>query len=129
MHAILVRGSNSASSPRTLKVFQNRDDVDFATAEEAEPAQTFELAQTSEVQELPVKRARFSKVRRLALFFADNFGDGDEEATRLTYLGFRGEWMQLGRAPTNILYEAAANPNDHAVRGTNVRQVGHPGGA
>lgn len=98
-------------------------------AEESEGTQTFELSQTSEVQELPVKRAKFSAVRRLSLFFPDNFGDGDEDVTRLGYIGFRGEWMQLGRAPANILYEAAANPSDHKVKGTNVNTMGsHIGG-
>ncbi|EON99387.1 putative 60s ribosomal protein l3 protein [Phaeoacremonium minimum UCRPA7] len=129
LHSILLRTSNSPSAPKTLKVFINRDDVDFSTAEEQEGTQEFELSQTSDVQELPVKRARFGKVQRLTLFFPDNFSDGEEDVTRITYLGFKGEWMQLGRAPANILYEAAANPSDHAVKGTSVNQMGsHIGG-
>jgi len=44
--------------------------------------------------------------------------------TRVGYLGFKGDFMQLGRAPTNIIYEAAANPADHALKGTNVTQMG-----
>lgn len=129
LHSILLRTSNSQSAPKTLKVFINRDDVDFGTAEEQEGTQEFELSQTSDVQELPVKRARFGKVQRLTLFFPDNFSDGEEDVTRVSYLGFKGEWMQLGRAPANILYEAAANPSDHAVKGTSVNQMGsHIGG-
>ena len=124
LHSILLRTSNSDSAPKTLKVLQNRDDVDFGVAEEAEGTQVLELAQTSDVQELPVKRAKFAQVRRLALFFPDNFGDGDEDVTRITYLGFRGEWMALGRAPATILYEAAANPSDHKLKGTAVNQMG-----
>jgi hypothetical protein len=124
LHSILLRTSNSDSAPKTLKVFQNREDIGFSEAEEEEPAQEFELSQTSEIQELPVKRARFGKVQRLTLFFPDNFGDGDEDVTRICYMGFKGEWMQLGRAPANIIYEAAANPNDHSIKGTNVNQMG-----
>lgn len=71
-----------------------------------------------------MKRALFGKVQSLTLFFEDNFGDGEEDVTRLTYLGFKGEWMQLGRAPTNILYEAAANPSDHKLKGTEVNKMG-----
>lgn len=103
LHSILIRTSQSASAPKTLKVFQNREDVDFEAAEDAPAEQEFELSQASEVQDLPVKRAKFGKVQRLALFFPDNFGDGDEDVTRISYLGFKGEWMQLGRAPANIL--------------------------
>lgn len=123
LHAILIRTSDSDSAPKTLKVIINRDDVDFETAENAQGTQTFELSRTSEVQELPVRRARFGAVRRLVLFFPDNFGDGDEDITRISYLGFKGEWMQLGRAPANILYEAAANPSDHKIKGTSVNQM------
>jgi hypothetical protein len=124
LHSILLRSSPSDSAPRTLKVFINRSDMDFETASELDPTQEFELSQTSEIQELPVKRALFGKVQRVSLFLEDNFGDGDEDVTRLSYLGFKGEWMQLGRAPVNILYEAAPNPNDHAVKGTNVNAMG-----
>ncbi|OTB04174.1 hypothetical protein M426DRAFT_321027 [Hypoxylon sp. CI-4A] len=121
LHAILLRTSPSDSAPRTLKVFINRDDVDFGAAEQLPPTQTFELSQTSEVQELPVRRALFGKVRRLTLFFEDNFGD---DVSSATYLGFKGEWMQLGRAPAQILYEAAPNPNDHAVKGVSASNAG-----
>lgn len=65
-----------------------------------------------------MKRALFGKVRNITLFFADNHGDGEEDVTRIEYLGFKGEWMKLGGAPQEILYEAAANPADHAVKGT-----------
>jgi hypothetical protein len=121
LHSILIRTSNSESAPQTLKVFINRDDLDFSIASELAPTQEFALSQTSEVQDIQVKRALFGKVQRLILFVEDNYGD---DVSRISYLGFKGDWMQLGRAPTNILYEAAANPNDHTVKGTNVNQMG-----
>ncbi|KAL2143903.1 hypothetical protein VTI28DRAFT_9891 [Corynascus sepedonium] len=124
LHSILLRTSDSDSAPKTLKVIINRDDVDFGVAEETSGTQEFELSRTGEVQELPVRRARFNAVRRLTLFFPDNFGDGEEDVTRISYIGFKGEWMQLGRAPANILYEAAANPGDHKIKGTSVNQMG-----
>lgn len=86
--------------------------------------QTLELSQTSDVQEIPVRRALFGKVQRLTLFFADNFGDGEEDVTRVSYVGFKGEWTLLGKAPANILYEAAAQPGDHSIKGTSVNQMG-----
>ncbi|KAI1737148.1 PITH domain-containing protein [Xylaria scruposa] len=131
LHSILLRTSPSASAPRTLRVYINRDDLDFEGAESREPTQVFELSQTSEVQEVPVKKTLFRATQRLSLFFVDNFGprrsdddgsdsgsedDAEEEVTRLSYLGFKGEWMALGRAPAQILYEAAANPNDHNLK-------------
>ncbi|KAK7978313.1 Galactose-binding protein [Apiospora saccharicola] len=124
LHSILLRTSPSNSAPRTLKLFINRDDVDFDAAADLPPTQILELSQTGDVQELPVKRALFSKVTRLTLFIEDNFGDGDEDVTRFSYLGFKGEWMALGRAPAQILYEAAPNPNDHALKGTSSNAMG-----
>lgn len=115
LHTILIRSPPDSSAPRTLKVFINREDVDFDVAEEMRPTQTFELSQFNGVQELSVRRALFGNVRRLALFFEDNFGD---DSTRISYLGFKGDWIPVGRAPVNILYESAPNPNDHRVKGT-----------
>lgn len=124
LHSLLIRTSQSACAPRTLKLFVNRHDVDFSTASELSPTQEIHLAQTSDVQDIPVKRALFGKAQSLTLFFEDNYGDGDEDVSRISYLGFKGEWMRLGGAPREIVYEAAANPSDHAVKGTNVLGVG-----
>ncbi|KAI0025650.1 DUF1000 domain protein [Xylariomycetidae sp. FL0641] len=124
LHSILLRTSPSPSAPKTLRVYANREGLDFETAADLSPTQQLELAQTGDVQEIPVRRALFASCRRVTLFFVDNFGDGEEDVTRVSYLGFRGEWMQLGRAPKNILYESAPNPSDHAIKGTGVNQMG-----
>jgi hypothetical protein len=113
LHSILIRTSDSDSSPKTLKVFVNQDDMDFEGASEMEPTQVLEVARTSEVQEIPVKRVKFNMTRSLALFFEDNWSQGEEEETRLSYLGFKGDFMKLNKEPVSVLYEAAANPADH----------------
>ncbi|KAK9440475.1 hypothetical protein VB005_05106 [Metarhizium brunneum] len=124
LHSILIRTSPSLSAPKTLHLYVNHDNLDFSTAEDMDPVQKIELSQTSDVQEIPVKRALFGRVQRLVLFFVDNFGDGDEDVSRISYVGFKGEWTKLGKAPTNILYEAAAQPGDHKIKGTSVNQMG-----
>lgn len=113
LHSILIRTSTSASAPMNLKVFINREGLDFSTASDLPGTQTLELAQSNEIQEIPVKRALFNSVRSLGLFVVDNWSGGDEESTRISYLGFRGEWLKSGGAPTNLVYESAANPSDH----------------
>ncbi|KAF9638598.1 putative duf1000 domain-containing protein [Lasiodiplodia theobromae] len=132
LHAILVRTSTTDSAPKTLKVFLNRDDLDFGTASDLQPTQTFELSQTNDIQEVPVKRALFNTTRSLTLFFEDNFGQGEEDVTRISYLAFKGEFMKLNKEPVNFLYEAAANPADHKVKGTSAlgmgSGIGGPGG-
>lgn len=124
LHSILIRTSNSASAPLTLKVHVNRADLDFSSASDLQPTQTLSLAQTSEVQEVPLRRALFNTTRSLTLFFEDNWSAGEEDETRVCYLGFKGEWMKLSREPVSVLYEAAARPADHKVKGTEVLGMG-----
>jgi hypothetical protein len=112
LHSILLRSSSTSSAPRTLKLFINRLDVDFGLAADLQPLQTLELSQTSEVQDIPVKRSAFGNVYSLTLFFEDNFG---EDATEIYYLAFKGEFTKLNREPIEVFYEAAANPKDHTM--------------
>ncbi len=115
LHSILIRTSTTSSAPQTLKVYVNRDNLDFSTAADLAATQKIDLAQSNDVQEIPVKRALFNTVLSLDLFFEDNWGQGEEDEARLSYLGFKGEWMKLNREPVNFLYEAAANPKDHKL--------------
>ncbi|KAL8721112.1 MAG: hypothetical protein Q9225_002135 [Loekoesia sp. 1 TL-2023] len=112
LHAILVRSSEDSSAPKTLKLFSNRDDLDFSTASDLQPTQTLDLSQTSEIQELPVKRTLFGNTYNINLFIEDNYGD---EVTRVYWIGFKGEFMNLNREPVEVLYEKAANPKDHTL--------------
>ncbi|KAI1817104.1 translation protein [Poronia punctata] len=134
LHSILVRGSQAASSPRTMRVYINRTDLDFDAVEDMKPTQELQLGQTSEVQEIPVKRVLFNNVHHLTLFIVDNFGhrvggdggsdsdsDEDWEPTRLTYLGFKGEWSQQGRAPVQII--ALPRPVDSSSQLRSQRQM------
>jgi hypothetical protein len=115
LHSLLLRTSPSPSSPRTLKLFINDDTLDFSGASEKPPTQVLSISQTSEVQEIPVKRAHFNTTRTLTLFFEDNWSNGDEDETRISYLGFKGDFMKLNKEPVSFVYEAAANPSDHKM--------------
>jgi hypothetical protein len=112
LHAILLRADTSDSCPQTLRVFHNKDDLDFSTAGDVEPTQTLTVSQTNDIQELQVKRARFGNTYNLTLFFEDNYGD---DVTRVYWVGFKGEFTELNREPFEVLYEKAANPKDHEL--------------
>jgi len=112
LHAVLLRTSDSASSPQTLKLFLNKDDLDFSSASDLSPTQILHVSRTNEVQELPVKRALFGNTYNLTLFMEDNHGD---EASRVYWVGFKGEFRELNREPFEVLYEKAANPKDHEM--------------
>ncbi|QIX02200.1 hypothetical protein AMS68_007717 [Peltaster fructicola] len=125
LHSIFFRTSTTSQAPMTVKVFINRDDLDFATATSLQPTQTLELSQTNDVQDVPVKRALFNTVRSLDLYFEDNWSHGEEDVTRISYLGFKGDWMKLNREPVSFLYEAAANPADHKLAAGVGERIGH----
>lgn len=112
LHSVLVRSSEDSSAPKTLKLFPNREDLDFSSASDLQSTQTIELSQTSAIQDLPVKRTLFGNTYNLNLFIEDNFGNG---ATRIYWLGFKGEFSALNREPVEVLYEKAANPKDHTL--------------
>jgi hypothetical protein len=113
LHSIILRTNPGPSCPKTLKVFVNEESLDFETASEKEPTQTLEISQTSEVQEIGVKRAKFGTTRSLSLFFEDNWSGGEEDETRVEYLAFKGDFMKLNKEAVSVLYESAANPSDH----------------
>jgi hypothetical protein len=108
-----------------MHLHKNRDSLDFAEVSSSSPTQTLSLAQSSEVQEIPVKRALFNNVSTLTLFIEDNWGAGDEDVTRISYIGFKGEWMKLIKEPVVVNYEAAANPKDHKIKGVASMGMGH----
>jgi len=47
------------------------------------------------------------------LYIENNWSDGEEEVSRLWYIGFKGEWTELKDAPLLTVYEATPNPADH----------------
>ncbi|KIW09801.1 hypothetical protein PV08_11902 [Exophiala spinifera] len=124
LYSILIRTSDSDSAPMTLKLFRNRDDMDFSMAADLTPTQKLTLPKTNDVAEIPLNRALWNGTTSINLFFEDNHSGGDEDVTRVAYLGFKGDFMALNREPVSVLYEAAANPQDHKlIQGlTNVNQ-------
>ena len=77
-----------------------------------------------------MRRTLWTNTRSITLFFESNHGgagaennddedddeddhDDEDEVTRITYIGFKGDWLKAGGVPASLLYEAAANPKDH----------------
>jgi PITH domain len=91
--------------------------VDFSAAQEYAPIQTLTVPRTNDVVELPLQRQKWNGTTSIDLFFENNYGYGDEDVTRVQYLGFKGEWTALNREAISVLYESAANPRDHKIKG------------
>ncbi|ANB12676.1 hypothetical protein AWJ20_940 [Sugiyamaella lignohabitans] len=129
LHSLLIRTTSDDYAPKTIKLFKNREDLDFSTASDLTPTAAFthpygvggdesvELEASSNrtmdeegIAEYAVNRAHFSNLTSLTLFIEDNHG---EDTTKILYIGLRGEWSKMSRAPVVTMYEAAANPRDH----------------
>ncbi|MCJ1369962.1 hypothetical protein MMC20_001174 [Loxospora ochrophaea] len=111
LHEIMIRTSDDDTAPSSLKIYLNRNDLDFSSTSDLEPTQELHLSQLNDVQRIPVKRSSFGNTYCLTLFFDSNYGSG---VTNIYWLAFKGEFMHLNREPVEILYEKAANPKDHA---------------
>ncbi|KAJ2751842.1 hypothetical protein H4S06_004058 [Coemansia sp. BCRC 34490] len=103
LRSIYIWGGATGAAPSEVRVFANRDDLDFDTVGQCAPTQQWSLvAQAREPVEYPVRATKFSSVRSLVLHFPRNFGD---DSTALYYLAFRGEWTRLTDAPVVSIYE------------------------
>jgi hypothetical protein len=121
LHSLLIYTAPSPSAPKTVKLFKNRDDLDFSVAADLKAVQTIEVPQPvpgAEVFELPLSRALWNTTNSITLFIEDNWSNGEEDVTKVGYVGFKGSFIALNREPITVLYEAAANPSDHvAIQG------------
>ncbi|KAI1918596.1 hypothetical protein LOZ58_002793 [Ophidiomyces ophidiicola] len=120
LHSLLIFAAPTSSAPKTIKLFRNRPDLDFSTASDLQATQVLAIPQTltgsnRDVLEIPLNRALWNTTTSATLFFEDNWSDGEEDVTKVGYLGFKGQFMALNREPVTVLYEAAANPKDHAI--------------
>eukprot|EP00898_Chlorokybus_atmophyticus_P001241 jgi/Chlat1/2117/Chrsp17S02711 len=115
--SICVIGGTDGTSPVRMKVFTNREDMDFGNAAAAPAVQEFELAENARGDlEYPTRQsakyAKFQGVANVTLYFPTSLNG---ERTRIHFIGFKGEYTQLKRDAVvqNIVYEAAPLPQDH----------------
>lgn len=139
LHSILIRTTPDQHAPKVIKLFKNRDDLDFSLASELEPVATLNhpsgvgadpssspisVSSTTSpgqvdldaegIVEYALNRAKFSNLTSLCIYIPENQDEEEEEeVTKVLYVGLRGEFRELSKAPVIALYEAAANPKDH----------------
>jgi len=116
------------ASPRTIKVFSDRDDIDFEMARELDPQCKVEVLPPDHFVEgttdYPLRPAgKFQNVSSITLFFEDNFasglldGSGDDVSTIVTYIGVKGKGSRQKRMAVDAVYETRGMRKDHQVPG------------
>ena len=134
--------ANTAASPRTLRIYVNRPNLDFETVRDLQPTATIDLMPASHAWseehaggtiDYPLRPAgRFQNVSEIALYFCDNHAmeegaggsndmddtDEDRIQTEITYVGFKGKGTNMKRKAVEAVYETRGMKKDHQVPGS-----------
>jgi hypothetical protein len=107
--------------PRRIKLFVDRDDLDFETARDMEPQMQLECLPPHHFVEgsidYPLRPAgRFQGISSLTIYVADNYS-GDECSTIITYVGLKGKGTKQKRAAVDTIYEVKPMPMGNKVPG------------
>lgn len=113
LKSIRVAGGPDGASPSRMKVWINRNDVDFSNADDLPPTQEWELVEDFQA-EIPweTRLFKFQNVTSLTIYFPENFG---ADSSLVYYIGLTGEYQAQNRQPVIATYEARAQPADHKV--------------
>lgn len=113
LKAICIIGGQNGTAPSKLRVYINRDDLDFSTVSSLPPVQEWDLQDnTAGVIEYPTQVAKFNGVHSIDLHIPSCFS-GD--MTEVHFVGFKGEWSDRKRRPVEAVYEAQPMPDSNAV--------------
>lgn len=116
-----IGGSLESSPPRTVKLFVDRENIDFDAARELPPQATLDLLPPDHFVEgsldYPLRPAgRFQNISSVTLFFVDNYTQDEESCTEVTFVGFKGKGTRVKRLAVDTVYESSANLADHDVK-------------
>jgi len=111
LKSFTVIGGDEGSAPNTVKIWKNRDDIDFENAEDVKCDQEFNLSFDADGSvQYPVRISKFQNVASVTMFFTGNFED---ETTQINYIGLKGEGTKNKYGIVHATYEARALESDH----------------
>lgn len=112
LKALTVRAPSNGSGPSKMKIWVNRDDVDFSTCHDLKCSQELIVPQDALGEfKIVLKPALFQNTNTIAILFYAPYNDDDE--ITMSFLGFFGQPTTHKRQAVNVVYEAKANPKDH----------------
>lgn len=122
LKGVIVIGGENGHHPNKMRLYKNRPHMTFDDIG-LPPDQEFELQpDPAGTLEYTTKVVKFSSVTHLSIHFPSNFG---EETTKISYIGFRGEYTKAHRHGVTICnYESTPQMSDHKEKA--VDSVGKP---
>lgn len=115
LKAIQIIGGANGTSPGSLKLYTNRDDLDLSSVQSMPAVQEWELQDDQQgLIEYPVQVAKFNGVHQLSFYFPANFGS---DFTEINFIGLKGEFTERKREAVQAVYESRPMAEDHKVDG------------
>jgi hypothetical protein len=115
MKFFALSGGANGSCPSNVKIFTNREDIDFDNCNDLPATQEFELAEDLQGRCFYRLNARaFSNITSVTFYFPSNHGS---DTTTIYYMDIRGDFMQLlARKAVKTTYESRPQLSDHKAR-------------
>eukprot|EP01130_Rhizamoeba_saxonica_P013200 TRINITY_DN5603_c2_g2_i1.p1 TRINITY_DN5603_c2_g2~~TRINITY_DN5603_c2_g2_i1.p1 ORF type:complete len:131 (+),score=26.00 TRINITY_DN5603_c2_g2_i1:277-669(+) len=89
LKGICVIGDDGGRSPKTVKLFRNREDIDFDNVEDIDHTQKIALPENFDGEAtVLLKPFKFNNVTSLTMYIQDNYG---ADTTKIYYIGLKGE--------------------------------------
>ncbi|CAJ1439426.1 unnamed protein product [Effrenium voratum] len=112
--SISVIGGDGGSAPSKVKLYINRDDLDFTTVGDVESTQDVDLVEDFHgAIQFPLRAAKFLSVTSVCLYFPQSFGG---ERTRIHWIGLWGVGTDHKRQAVMTVYEAVGQRKDNDVK-------------
>mmetsp|Transcript_17830 Transcript_17830/g.50214 ORF Transcript_17830/g.50214 Transcript_17830/m.50214 type:complete len:213 (+) Transcript_17830:48-686(+) len=109
-----MSGISPDSSPSLIKAWKNRSDLNFDNVETDKPLQEWALQPDMGAElDYPTSVAKWHGCQSITFFIENNFGS---ETTCIAYIGLKGSFAKISKAPVNVVYEAKPQPKDHEVK-------------
>eukprot|EP01103_Thecamoeba_quadrilineata_P012795 TRINITY_DN3390_c0_g1_i1.p1 TRINITY_DN3390_c0_g1~~TRINITY_DN3390_c0_g1_i1.p1 ORF type:complete len:204 (+),score=39.70 TRINITY_DN3390_c0_g1_i1:48-659(+) len=122
LKGITLIGGEEGSSPSKLKVWVNREDIDFSLADTVKPIQEWDLVEdpTGEVT-YQTNIVKFQNVSNVTFYIPANFGS---MITKILYIGLKGEYTAIKREAVKTVYELKPTPEKFSLEKNNFSLVG-----
>ena len=117
---LCISSAGSNRSPAKCKLFVDKADLDFSSAEAMTSSQQVDLVEDP-LAELwhPLKVAKFNNVSSVQLFLTGALQD-DIEDVLVSFIGLKGEVTgHISSLPKVVVYESAPRLADHQIPSTN----------
>eukprot|EP00434_Breviolum_minutum_P024196 symbB.v1.2.021363.t1/scaffold1842.1/size99098/3 len=112
--AITVIGGDQQTAPSKVKLYINREDLDFTSVHDVEATQEVDLVEDFHgALQLPLRAAKFLSVTHLCLYFPESLG-GDK--TRIHWIGLWGVGSEHKRQAVVTIYESIGSKKDNDVK-------------